>query len=435
MRALIYRKSVPHYLAGMLASRLAPRRFFPALAPLALAQDAPEPDRAAFGSRAHEFAVCRVRMCGICGSDLNLLRARESLLLEPYASFPAVLGHEVLAEIVTPPADSSFLPGQRVVIEPVLHCAVRGLAPCEPCRRGETNLCERYTEGDIAPGVVLGYNATLGGGMAELCMAHRAMLHPVPEAMPDEQAILTDALASALQPVLDNFPEDHETVLILGMGIIGQCLLRSLRALGSRARLVVVARRGFQRDLALAGGADQVLMGPNLSALGAALGARLLKTTLGGGNLEGGCHRVFDCVGSSGSVQQSLLALRARGRYVMVGTAGTLSKADVSSLWFRELTMTGTACYGQGVHRGQMVRTYALALELLAGPHFPAEGLLTHTFPLQSWKDAFTCVFDKKTNQSMKVAFDMRHTNSSQIPAGQSARGPHSVATAREAAA
>lgn len=425
MRALVYRKSVPHYLAGMLAARLAPRRFLPGLAPLAL-QEIPTPDPArALGPRSTDFAVCRVRMCGICGSDLNLLRAAESLLLEPYGSFPAVLGHEVLAEILTPPADSTLQPGQRVVIEPVLHCAVRGLPLCEPCRHGDTNLCERFTEGDIAPGVVLGYNATLGGGMAEQCMAHRAMLHPVPDAMSDERAILVDSLASALQPALDNVPEKHETVLVLGAGIIGQHLIRCLRALGSTARLVVAARRNFQRDLALAGGADQVLMSPNLAALGQALGARLLKTTLGGGNLEGGCHRVFDCVGSSGSVQQSLLALRARGRYVMVGTAGSLSKADVSSLWFRQLTMTGTSCYSWGMRNGTRVRTYALALELLADPAFPVQGLLTHTFPLTSWKDAFACVFDKKTSQSMKVAFDMR----------QMVHGSQHAATAQEATA
>lgn len=424
MHALVYRKSVPHYLAGMLASRLAPRRFLPGLAPLAL-QDIPPPDPAStLGSRSRDWAVCRVRMCGICGSDLNLLRAAESLLLEPYGSFPAVLGHEVLAEIVTPPADSPLTPGQRVVLEPVLHCAVRGLPPCEPCRSGETNVCECFTKGDIAPGVVMGYNATVGGGMAEQCMAHRAMLHPVPDSMPDERAILVDSLASALQPVLDNFPEEHETVLVLGAGIIGQHVVRCLRALGSTARLLVVARRGFQRDLALAGGADQVLMSPTLATLGAAVGARLLKTTLGGGNLEGGCHRVFDCVGSSRSVQQSLLALRAKGRYVMVGTAGTLSKADVSSLWFRQLTMTGTTCYGQGLHRGVLTRTYPLALELLADPGFPDQGLLTHTFPLTSWKDAFACVFDKKTNQSMKVAFDMRQT----------VHGPQRAATAQEEA-
>ena len=39
-------------------------------------------------------------MCGICGSDLNLLKGAESFLLEPYASLPAVLGHEVVAEVV-----------------------------------------------------------------------------------------------------------------------------------------------------------------------------------------------------------------------------------------------------------------------------------------------------------------------------------------------
>ncbi len=408
MRALVYHKSVPKYVAGMLAAKAAPRRFIPRLAPLQL-EEVPEPDPVrTFADRAGDWALCKVLLCGICGSDLNLLRAAESVLLEPYASFPAVLGHEVIAEIIAPPAGSDLVAGQRVAIEPVLHCAVRGVALCEPCQRGEYNLCERFTEGDIQPGVVMGYNATVGGGMAEQCMAHREMLHPLPDALDDERAVLVDALASALQPVLDNFPEDHETVLVFGAGIIGQCLIRSLRGLGSQARIVVIARRPFQRDLAMAGGASEVLMTASRKAIGETIGAKHLKTTLGGGNLEGGCHRVFDCVGSPRTVQESLLSLRAKGRYIMVGTAGTLAKADVSSLWFRELTMTGTACYAYGMHQGQRVRTYAKAIELLADPAFPADGLLTHTFALPHWREAFACVFDKKTHGSMKAAFDLR---------------------------
>lgn len=405
MQALVYHKSVPKYLAGMLAAKAAPRRFWPQLAPLRL-EEVPAPDPArTFPKRSGDWAVCRVRMCGICGSDLNLLRAKESVLLEPYASFPAVLGHEVIGEIITPPAGSALRPGQRVAIEPVLHCAVRGVELCAPCHRGDTNLCEKFTEGDIQPGVVMGFNATVGGGMAEQCLAHREMLHPLPDLLPDERAVLVDALASALHPVLHHLPEDHETVLIFGAGIIGQCVIRSIRGLGSKARLLAVARRPFQQELALAGGADEVLMTADRKSLGKAVGARHLKTTLGGGNLEGGCHMVFDCVGSSTTVQESLLALRAKGRYIMVGTAGTLSKADVSSLWFRELTMTGSACYGWGEHQGTRVRTYAKAIELLTDPAFPASGLLTHTFPLSQWREAFTTVFDKKTHGSIKAAF------------------------------
>ena len=152
--------------------------------------------------------------------------------------------------------------------------------------------------------------------------AHPSRLVRVPDHVPDEVAVLTDSVASALQPVLDNFPADRDTVVIYGAGIIGQHLLRLLRALGSKARVVMVARYRFQEELALEGGADVVMSSPSRALLGAAVGAGIVDTTLGGGNLEGGADLFFDCVGSTGSLQEGLLTLKGRGTYVMVGTAG-----------------------------------------------------------------------------------------------------------------
>lgn len=401
MKALVYHQSIPRYLLCGLLSKIWRRRFFPTLAPFGLRN-------VAFAPPSPDWVQLKVLMCGICGSDLNLLRGAESVLLEPYGSFPAIMGHEVLAQVMDAPDNSGFRAGERVVVEPVLPCNVRGLPPCRSCQRGDYNLCERFTEGDLAPGVVMGFNQSAGGGMAEFMSAHPSRLIRVPDKLSDDTAVLTDSLASALQPAMDNFPQDDEVVVIFGMGIIGQHLLRSLRSLGSRATIIAVARHPLQQELAKKGGANEVLMSANREQLSQAVGGRLLKTTLGGGNVEGGADIFFDCVGSSGSVQEGLLALRAKGVYVMVGTAGKLSDVDFSSLWFRSLTMTGTNCYAHGMYQGKRVRTYDLAVKLLASGAYNHEGLLTHTFPLEDWSEAFRVAFDKKRRQSMKVAIDLR---------------------------
>jgi len=332
----------------------------------------------------------------------------ESYLLEPYATFPCILGHEVVAEVLEAQANTGFAPGERVAVEPLLACQARGVAPCRFCAAGNYNLCERFTEGELPPGVILGFTDRAGGGMAELMAAPAHHLFRLPPDLPDETAVLTDSLASALQPVLDHFPADDATVVIYGAGIIGQQLLRSLRTLGSEARLVVVARHPFQGTLAEAGGADLVLLNPNRRELGEALGCKFLPTTLGGGNLEGGADYFFDCVGSNDSLQAGILALRARGTLVLVGTAGKVSGVDVSSLWFRELNLTGTATYAYGLFRGQQVRTYQMAVDLLAGGDFPVAGLLTHTFPLSRYQQAFQTALDKRHHNSVKVAVDLR---------------------------
>jgi threonine dehydrogenase-like Zn-dependent dehydrogenase len=238
--------------------------------------------------------------------------------------------------------------------------------------------------------------------------AHPSRLVRVPDHVPDEVAVLTDSVASALQPVLDNFPADAHTVVILGAGIIGQHLLRLLRALGSKARVVMVARYRFQEELALEGGADVIMSSPSRALLGAAVGARLVPTTLGGGNLEGGADLFFDCVGSKSSLQEGILTLKGRGTYVMVGTAGTLGPVDFSSLWFRELKLTGSAMFAHGVFQGQTVRTYDLAVELLARGDYPCRGLVSHLFPLADYRQAFQAAFDKRRHHSLKVVLDLR---------------------------
>jgi erythritol/L-threitol dehydrogenase len=401
MKALVYYRSVSRYLLAKGLNRFWPRTFFARVAPLKLQEIEFSPPGA-------PWVVLRPRLCGLCGSDLRLLKGAESFLLEPYASLPAVLGHEVVAEVAEAPPDSGWRAGDRVVVEPVLPCAVRGVPPCRFCTAGEYNLCENFLAGELAPGVILGFTRGVGGGLAEMMAAHPSRLVRVPDHLPDEVAVLTDSLASALQPVLDHFPDDRHTVVILGAGIIGQHLLRLLRALGSKARLVMVARYRFQEELALAGGADVVMANPSRTLLGEAVGARLVPTTLGGGNLEGGADLFFDCVGSKSSLQEGLLTLRGRGTYVLVGTAGALGPVDLSSLWFRELKLTGSAMYAHGVFQGQRIRTYEKAVELLARADYPSRGLVSHRFRLADYRRAFRAAFDKRRHQSLKVAIDLR---------------------------
>jgi threonine dehydrogenase-like Zn-dependent dehydrogenase len=400
MQALVYNQSIPRYLLSRWCYRFWHRRFMPALAPLRLQEISLTPP-------GPEWVILRNRFCGICGSDLRLLKGAESYLLEPYASFPGVLGHEVVAAVAEAPPGSDWRPGERVVVEPVLPCEVRGLPPCRYCSRGEYNLCENFTQGTLSPGAIIGFHRDAGGGMGEFMAAHPSRLVRLPDNLPDEVAALTDSLASALQPVLDHLPGDGDTVVVYGAGIIGQHLLRLVRVLVPGARVLAVARYPFQEDLARAGGAHTVLISPSRKELAAAVGARMLPTTLGGGNPEGGADFFYDCVGSSSSLQEGLLALRARGTYVLVGTAGTLNRVDLSSLWFRELKLTGSSMFGHGHFRGQKVRTYEMAVDLLARGDYPTHGLLSHTFPLKEFRQAFRVAFNKPRYESVKVAFDL----------------------------
>ena len=396
MQALVYNRSALRYLATKAANTIWPHHFFHSLAPVTLQQISLKPREG--------WIILRNRLCGLCGSDLNLLRGSESYLLEPYGSFPAILGHEVISLVEWAPPDSPWHKGDRVAIDSVLGCQVRGLPPCRFCVQGKYNLCECFTHGAIPPGATRGMTGEIGGGLADYLTAHPAQLVRLPDELNDETAVLTDSLASALQPVLDHLPPDDAVVVVYGAGIIGQHTIRLLRHLNCRAKIIAVVRHRFQQVAAQAGGADVILVKPSRREIGEALQARWLPTTLGGGNFEGGADYFFDCAGGQQALQDGLVLLRSRGTYVLTGTTSSVKNLDISAIWFRELCLTGSCIYSHGRYQGRQVRTIEMAVDILASGTYPVAGLLTHIYPLSEYRRAFQTAMDKGGTRSMKVA-------------------------------
>src|SRR5205814_6773395 len=103
------------------------------------------------------WARVQPRLSGICGSDLATLSGQASFYFSPVVSMPFVPGHEVVGDLFE---DCEDLPaGTRVVLDPVLSCATRGVAPCTWCASGQTGRCERITVGHVSPGPQTGYCA------------------------------------------------------------------------------------------------------------------------------------------------------------------------------------------------------------------------------------------------------------------------------------
>jgi threonine dehydrogenase-like Zn-dependent dehydrogenase len=173
MLALEMFRSLPRHAAGRVVGGRMPGVLSGFAAPLRLVTiDEPRVERPG-------WARLRTRLSGICGSDLGALSGRTSLYFSAVVSMPFVPGHEVVAELVD---DCEDLPaGTRVVVDPVLTCAARGVEPCEACATGATNRCSRITVGHLAPGLQTGFCKDTGGGWGEQLVAHRNQLHVVPE--------------------------------------------------------------------------------------------------------------------------------------------------------------------------------------------------------------------------------------------------------------
>ena len=93
--------------------------------------------------------------------------------------------------------------GSRVVLEPVLGCEARGIRPlCPACAEGRRRHCVNLTGGHLSPGLQTGYCNETGGGWSLAFAAHESQLHPVPEGLADEAAVLVEPAACAVHAAL-----------------------------------------------------------------------------------------------------------------------------------------------------------------------------------------------------------------------------------------
>ncbi len=146
-------------------------------------------------------------LSGICGSDLASITAEGSPFFAPLTSFPFTFGHEVVGIVEEVGAEARGVQvGDRVVIEPALHCGVRGIAPpCPACEAGQYGNCVNVTGGDISAGVQTGYCRDTGGGWSASLVAHETQLHRVPDGLADEAAVMLEPFSCALHGVLRMF--------------------------------------------------------------------------------------------------------------------------------------------------------------------------------------------------------------------------------------
>jgi threonine dehydrogenase-like Zn-dependent dehydrogenase len=405
MKALQFVDSIPHYVISKAIGTFYPPIFYSPLSCLRY-REVPEPKLPG-----PEWIKIKVKYGGICGSDINLIRLHDSPSSEPFASFPCTIGHESVGTIVEMGEGvNGFQIGERVTADPVLACPTRGINElCPHCQRGEYSRCENFARGDISPGVIIGTCRDTGGSWSPCFVAHRSQVFHVPETVSDEQAILVDAFCSALHPVMHNFPRDEDTVLIIGAGVIGICVVAALRALESKARIIVLARYPFQGQLAESYGADKVIYaGKGLDyyqAVARAVGGTLYKPILGKRVMTGGADIIYECVGSDTSIDDALRFTKAGGRLVLVGLVGVTKRVDWTPVWFKELTVTGIFACGTEQKEGQPIRTYQLALDWLAQGKLDLAPLLTHKFRLEDYKRAIETTMSKSKNKVVKSVF------------------------------
>ena len=257
---------------------------------LSLKDDLPRPARPG-------EALVKVRLSGICGTDLELARG--------YYPYTGVIGHEFVGEVAEA-AEADWV-GRRVVGEINAACG-----ECEQCRNGRPTHCERRT--------VLGI-VNRDGVHAEYATLPLANLHLVPDSVPDEAAVFVEPLAAALEIQQQVHIQPTDRVLLVGAGRLGQLIAQTLNLTGCDLR--VAARHARQKEL---------------------LTSRRIRLIEETDILPGRWDVVVEATGSPSGFDLARKALRPRGTLVLKSTYRGEISLNLSPFVVDEITVVGSRC-------------------------------------------------------------------------------------------
>jgi 2-desacetyl-2-hydroxyethyl bacteriochlorophyllide A dehydrogenase len=297
-------------------------------------------------------AVVSVEATAICGSDLHFYDGDFPL------AGPLSIGHEFIGTVTDVGSEvRGFAPGDRV-----LAASVAGCGHCVGCAAGDPVTC-------VDGPKVFGSGA-LPGGQATMVAVPAAdfQLHTIPEGLDDEAALLlTDNLNTGwIGARKADFPPGG-TVVVLGLGAVGQCAVRSAFALGAGTVLAADPVAG-RRALAASAGATPVV-GPTTEAVLEATGGR-------------GAHAVIDAVALDTTLDDAFACVRAGGTVSVIGVH-TMHPYPLPILGalFRSVTLRMTTA---PIHQ-----TWKELIPLVVTGRLRTDGIFTHRFSLDEAATAY----------------------------------------------
>ena len=331
-------------------------------------------------------------LTGICGSDLSTIDGHSSGYFDDLVSFPFVPGHEVVGT-----TDD----GDRVVIEPVLGPESRGEDPAFPgAAPGDGTDYGYLVNGDIGDGIQVGFCSATGGGWSEAFVAHESQLHPVTDALTNEDAVMLEPAAGGVHAAA-KAQVDGGVVLVHGAGTMGLVTIAALREYTNAETIIAVAKYPVQKRFATELGADVVVSPDEVTrAVRRITGCRML-----GDNLSGGADVTIDAIGNARSIETSVGVTRPRGKVVLLGMPGKVT-LDLTSLWHRETELIGAYTYGTDAWPdGTEVSSFVRAKELTEKASLGR--LVSAKYPLERYKDALAHAANAGQRGAVKVCFEI----------------------------
>jgi alcohol dehydrogenase len=288
------------------------------------------------------WALVRVRLAGICNTDMEILRG--------YHGFRGTPGHEFVGDVaevggISPRQRSRWI-GRRVTGEINVTCSAYGYRPlCFFCRRGFKTHCARRT--------VLGIVAH-DGAFAEYLALPLENLHVVPDSVRDEQAVFVEPLAAACEILDQVYVKRFRRAAVLGDGKLAQLIARVLRTVlpgvvmyGKYEEKLAIARRAGIKTQRVRGNASDLERIKESYAL------------------------VVEATGCPAGLALAQYVTEPRGTLVLKSTFHGAAPVETWPIVVKEITVIGSRC-----------GPFAKAIALLRAGKVDPTPLIRRTFPL-----------------------------------------------------
>ncbi|GBR45499.1 L-idonate 5-dehydrogenase [Neokomagataea thailandica] len=310
--------------------------------------------------------LIRLAWGGICGSDMHYLMhggVGASVLKEPM-----ILGHEVSGFVeALGPGESRFQVGEAVAIHPARPCG-----HCPECMRGMRHLCRNM----CFFGSAARYPHT-DGGFRRHMVVQSTQLHALPAGLDVKAASMAEPFSVALHAIARAGDIRGKKVMVQGAGPIGSLIVAGLKVGGAQS-IVATDLHDFALTIAHHLGATAVF------------------------NTSQAVHEdeydiVFEATGASTALSNAIMRTQKGGTLIQVGMfpPGDVS-APLSQIIAREIDYRGTFRFDH---------EFENALHILANNPWIAAHLITRSFPLEQYSEAFALSMDRK--KSSKVILEM----------------------------
>ena len=312
--------------------------------------------------------VIKIAACGICASDCKCHSGAAMFWggegQPSWVKPPVVPGHEFFGYVVAAGEGGEehfgVRIGDRIIAEQIVPCE-----KCRYCKSGKYWMCEVHN--------IFGFQRDVAdGGMADyMRIPPTAIVHQIPESLSLEDAALIEPMACAIHTINRADIQFDDVVVIAGAGPLGLMMVQIAR-LKTPKKLVVIDLVHERLNVALQMGADMVINPSDDDA----------KVIIDSLTDSYGCDVYIETTGVPAGVTQGLELVRKLGRFVEFSVFGKETSADWSIIGDRkELDI-------RGAHLGPYC--YPVAIDLFERGLVTSTGIVTHTFSLDEWENAFT---------------------------------------------